>query len=128
MTSRTIRSALTSWRTLTLAIAASTLAAALTAGPVHAQTPDRDGVPALTVNFADLDLSRPAGARILYRRMVQAAAVVCGGKPDPRLLQAREAFNQCVNDSIDRALRQVDAPLVTAAAGRAAPTRLAAHR
>ena len=40
------------------------------AGPI-------DEPPSMTVNFSDLDLSKPVGAKILYQRIQQAARIVC---------------------------------------------------
>jgi UrcA family protein len=60
------------------------------------------------VRFADLDLTRPAGAQELYRRIKHAARNVC------------ETFDRlgydpsCVDQAIARAVADVDAPLLTA--------------
>jgi UrcA family protein len=51
------------------------LAISFMAGAVHAAPLDEP--PSLTVNFSDLDVSKPAGAKVLYRRIQQAARVVC---------------------------------------------------
>ena len=37
-----------------------------------------DDPPTVTVSFADLDLSKPAGAETLYQRIQAAARTVCG--------------------------------------------------
>src|SRR5215472_7842270 len=67
-----------------------------------------DDVPHQVVKFADLDLTRPAGAQELYRRIKYAARDVC------------ETFDrlgydpQCVNQAIAGAVADVGAPLLTA--------------
>jgi UrcA family protein len=63
------------------------------------------------VGFADLDLTRPAGAQELYRRIEHAARDVC--EPlgaDPYSLYAAAT---CRKSSIARAIRDVGAPLLT---------------
>ena len=60
------------------------------------------------VRFTDLDLTRPAGAQELYRRIKYAAHNVCGTFDrlgyDPR----------CADQAIGRAVADVGAPLLTA--------------
>ena len=72
-----------------------------------------DGVPQEVVRFADLDLTRPAGAQELYRRIQHAARDVCeatGTGPYSIALRYRD----CTNQAIARAVTEVDAPLLTA--------------
>ena len=62
------------------------------------------------VRFADLDLTRPAGAQELYRRIAHAAGDVCESLgADP---YAVNAYITCRKGAIARALRDVGAPLV----------------
>ncbi len=100
-------------RLMSVALAAVTLAAA---APVAAQSLD-DAV-SISVRYGDLDISRPAGAEIMLRRIDKAAVQVCGGKPDQRLLDQRAAFEKCRASTIDRSVAALDAPTVSAAAGR----------
>jgi UrcA family protein len=58
-----------------LAIAA--LSAAMFASPAHAQRP----VEQVHVRYADLNLSTPAGARMLAGRISLAARQICGERP-----------------------------------------------
>jgi len=63
-----------------------------------------------TVKFADLDLTRPAGAQELYRRIQQAARDVC----QPNDSAAHLQFSQeCRSSAIARAVVDVGAPLLT---------------
>ena len=63
------------------------------------------------VGFADLDLTRPAGAHELYRRIEHAARDVCeplGADP-----YGLAAYMTCRKSAIARALRDIGAPLLT---------------
>ncbi len=60
------------------------------------------------VSYADLNIQTPEGAKVLYKRIVHAAYVVC---PDYGDLQET---HQCVNKAIARAIKQVDSPALTA--------------
>jgi UrcA family protein len=63
-----------------------------------------------TVRFADLDLTRPAGAHELYRRIQQAARDVC----EPyRLGDIMRSYRLCLSSTIARAVAEVGAPLLT---------------
>ena len=106
-------------RLMSLALAAATLAAA---APVAAQS--LDDTVSISVRYGDLDLGRPAGAEIMLRRIDDAAVQVCGGKPDQRLLDQRAAFEKCRVSTIDRSVAALNAPMVSAAAGR--PNRMVA--
>lgn len=89
----------------TTLIGALTLYATATASLAAAPA---DDVRHQVVRFADLDLTRPAGAQALYRRIKHAARDVC------------ETFDRlgydpsCANRAMARAVADVDAPLLTA--------------
>jgi UrcA family protein len=64
-----------------------------------------------TVKFDDLDLTRTAGAATLYSRLQTAARAVCepaSGGRDAYLLMRR-----CIDQSITRAVGDVNAPALT---------------
>jgi len=109
------------FRTATLLALAS--AAALAAAPAFAQTDA--AAPSMVVRYADLDLSDPAGAHAMLRRIDVAAAEVCGGQPDIRDLGRLTAFQRCRAVAAHRAVSRLDAPLVTAAAQSAGLSTLA---
>jgi UrcA family protein len=74
-----------------------------------------DGVPKELVKFADLDISKPAGAKALYGRIAAAANHVC------RESGSRDAFNwdtfkerRCVDKAIENAVKAVNAPALSA--------------
>ena len=83
----------------------------LLAGAASAAEPPEQ-LPAIHVNFADLNLDHPAGATALYVRIRRAARAVCGS-PDLRDLAAVQRADKCINEAIARAVAQVNAPLVT---------------
>lgn len=68
----------------------------------------------VTVNYTDLDLTSPAGQKVLYSRISNAAEAVCGAADLRRagsLVQASK--NQdCYRDSLSRALSKVNESVV----------------
>ncbi|NOT40709.1 MAG: UrcA family protein [Alphaproteobacteria bacterium] len=97
--------------------AALTLAAFAAGAPANASDVSGGGVPSLDVTFSDLNLANRAGAEVLLRRIRTAASQVCGGDPHistMRDLRAARDFRSCVRTAVDGAVRQVNAPLVTA--------------
>ena len=69
-------------------------------------------VPQQIVKFGDLDVTRPAGAQELYRRITHAARDVCetvsaGGSA------TAIANRLCTDRAIARAVAAVDSPLLT---------------
>jgi UrcA family protein len=101
---------LTAARTLSALI----LTASAMAAPAYARPAD-DPV-SITVSYADLDIGHPAGAAILLRRVQAAAAQACGGAPDIRLLAETAAFERCRREAVNRAVAEVNSPLLTASA------------
>ncbi len=80
----------------------------------------------IEVFYGDLNLANPAGASAMLNRIKHAAIHVCGGAPHALDLQGRKDFRVCVVDATDDAVRQLNAPLVTAFyTGRASDPRLA---
>lgn len=73
------------------------------------------------VSFADLDLSRQEDARILLDRIEKAAYLACGGNPRRHpgygLMPNRteEVFEECRQEAVARAIRDVDAPVLAQA-------------
>jgi UrcA family protein len=68
--------------------------------------------PAKTVKFADLDIQTVEGAKVLYQRIRVAAARVCREVArDPVM---REGAQGCIDEAIDKAVKKVDAPYLTA--------------
>lgn len=65
------------------------------------------------VRFGDLDITKPEGAKILYRRIQFAAQQVCA-PPLSRTLEGSVAERACTRTAIDHAVRQVNSEQLTA--------------
>jgi UrcA family protein len=72
-----------------------------------------DGLPSQRVSYADLDISKPAGAQVLYGRIKAAARHVCAlnGYND---LGSMQWANQCTDRAIDKAVKDVGSPALSA--------------
>jgi UrcA family protein len=90
------------------------LTAALATGAQLAHADDGSAAPTkMLIHYSDLDLSRPAGAMSLYRRLHTAAETVCtplNGQDVGHQLM----FRRCVGDAIARAVTEVDQPALGA--------------
>jgi UrcA family protein len=87
-------------------------AIALCAVQVTASAAD-DGLPSKRVSFADLDISKPAGAKVLYGRIVKAAKEVCQFTSFESL-GTSQMINRCVDHAIDNAVKEVGSPALSA--------------
>jgi UrcA family protein len=64
------------------------------------------------VDYSDLNLAQPAGARVLYQRLVTAAGIVC--EPyDGRELVRVTYHTSCVHEAISAAVADINSPLLT---------------
>jgi len=83
-----------------------------------------EDLPTKTVRFDDLNITETAGAKILYNRIRAAARKVCDvsidGDPILRL-----AAQQCFDKAVDQAVRDVNAPALSALRFGSANVRLA---
>ena len=75
--------------------------------------------PSVTVSYRDLDLSRPADARVLYSRLVRAAVDVCPAAPTYELARFR-AYQHCVTTVLANAVQQVHSAALAQAANAGA--------
>jgi UrcA family protein len=85
--------------------------AACTLQSAWATTESDDQVRTRAVHYADLDLSRPADAAVLYGRIERAASYVCGPISTGDLTRFAR-FRQCKTAALNRALAEVHSPLV----------------
>ena len=81
-----------------------------------------------SVAVGDLDLGRSAGATVALARIQQAARSVCGPVALPVELQKARWRRVCVQHATENAIRDLDAPLVTARYYHTDPARLLAAR
>lgn len=88
------------------------------ATPALAQQPNpiRPAVVSTTIHFTDAELHTVKGAKTAALRIRNAAAFVCGG--DDIIYWRADNFIPCREDTIDRAVADLNAPLVSAALGR----------
>lgn len=95
-------------------------AAAISAsGSARAADAAQPADPTVTVQFKDLDTASPAGARVLLRRIRNAAEAACGYAPDNRDIEARTAFDACYSHAVETSVRTLNLPALTAAASGA---------
>jgi UrcA family protein len=64
----------------------------------------------VVVSYQDLDLSRPADAHALYRRLEHAAAEACQTAPASIDLARHQVWMRCYDGALDSAVLQVRAP------------------
>ena len=79
---------------------------------VTAQAAD-EGLPSKRVSYADLDISKPAGAKVLYGRIVRAAKQVCQFSGF-QSFGAAQMVNRCIDHAIDNAVKDVGSPALSA--------------
>ena len=65
-----------------------------------------DSMPTRIVSYADLDISKPAGAKVLYHRIAAAAQQVC--VLDIKDLGAAQRDRTCIRQAIDTAVKGVN--------------------
>ena len=105
-------------------IATLGVAAALAVGGVASAAGYDTSEPiSVVVRTDDINLHTAAGARLMALRIRNAAAVACGREVEPVALRVSDGFIQCREAAVDRAVLDLDAPMVAEAAGRA-PQRL----
>jgi UrcA family protein len=88
-------------------------AIALCALQVTAQAAD-DALPSRRVSYADLDISKPAGAKVLYGRIARAAKEVCNFSVGYESLGAAQSMHRCVDHAIANAVTDVGSPALSA--------------
>jgi UrcA family protein len=70
-------------------------------------------LPSKRVSYADLDISKPAGAKVLYTRIVKAANDVCRSAGFDSW-GASQTVNRCINQAIEKAVKDVGSPALSA--------------
>jgi UrcA family protein len=96
---------LTLYTALCCAVGTAALGGLATAGAAE------EDLQTKTVRFDDLDITKPAGAKVLYHRIQAAAFEVCRGLSS-REFQLKAKDHACIEQAIDNAVRSVDsAPL-----------------
>ena len=93
---------------LTVASVFAIAAAGLFATGASAAAPDR--IAKVTVNFAELDLDKPAGVKVLYKRLRNASKSVCGGWEAVRI---HSSAKRCYDAALSQAVFDVNKPLLS---------------
>ena len=92
----------------------------------HAQAVSADdNVHQERVSFSDLDLTGPSGAKTLMRRLHRAANDVCGRWETSIGPSSRAAVDTCVSGAVDRSVRQINKPMLSALLEDKAATEVA---
>ncbi|WP_372784168.1 UrcA family protein [Phenylobacterium sp.] len=99
-------------KTLAFALAVVCLGAGFASAHPPVRTPEGEGA-APVLRYADLNLRREPGVRMLVGRIKQAAHAFCGPEPSALSLGEYQRYGACVRESTDAAVRRVNAPLVT---------------
>jgi UrcA family protein len=97
---------LTLYTALCCALGTAALGGLATAGTAE------EDLPTKIVRFDDLDIAKPAGAKVLYHRIQAAAFEVCRG-PSGREFQLMGRDHACIEQAIDAAVRSVDSAALT---------------
>ena len=69
--------------------------------------------PSQTVSYGDLNLKSQAGVATLYQRIKKAAYEVCQIPVGTHQIRIEQEFKACKADAVDRAVGQVNLPLLT---------------
>ncbi|MDP9012702.1 MAG: UrcA family protein [Pseudomonadota bacterium] len=80
--------------------------------------------PSKTVRFSDLDITKSDGAKVLYSRIRAAARNVCELHTGTDAIQ-RLAIKACIDKAVDKAVKDVNAPMLTYLRFGSADLRLA---
>jgi UrcA family protein len=72
-----------------------------------------EGLASERVSYADLDISKPAGAKTLYRRIVAAANRVCSVNTY-MYIPTQKGLRECTDHAIDKAVKDVGSPALSA--------------
>ena len=68
-----------------------------------------------TVRFAELDISKPEGAKVLYKRLQRAAFIVCDNTNSAApYARASVARSECYRTALSNAVAQINSPALTA--------------
>ncbi len=77
----------------------------------------------VVVRTDDVNLHTAAGAQLMALRIRNAAASACGGEVEPVAIRFSDGFVHCREAAVDRAVRDLNAPMVADALDRS-PQRL----
>ena len=105
---------MTSLRGYPLSIYYLILFAGLVSATIAAHASHSNEPRTIAVRFADLKVNTPDGVVAVYNRIERAARQVCGTDDLSGLRLMSDDWQSCVSSSIARAIREVNAPLLSA--------------
>jgi len=94
---------------LTVASAFAIVVAGLLTTNASAETRS-DTIKKVTVNFAELNLDKPEGVKVLYKRLRKASESVCGGW---QAVRTNRTAKRCYNAALSQAVFDVNKPLLS---------------
>jgi UrcA family protein len=110
-------------RTVLVTVAVSSLS--IVSG-LHAANAPADAVPErITVQFADLNLDRPADVAALYERINLAAEQVCQQRALNGAYVISARYGYCVSDTVYKTVARINHPSLTGFSKDRDPTRVA---
>ena len=109
-------------------LAAAALVSGFTVTEAVASPSNDEGVVSRKVAYPDLDISRPQGAKALLHRIRNAASIVCAGGLSQPLQNTSRSYRKCVADAANRAVADVNSPMVTALHSGSVGTEIASNK
>src|SRR5262245_24585105 len=89
---------------ITRKVVAAIFATVVSVPVSFAQVPAKDRlIPSITVGYADLNLAKPEGSRVLYQRLADAARRVCPETGYVTELRQNRDAQHCISDTVERA-------------------------
>jgi UrcA family protein len=79
------------------------------------------------VQYSDLNLDSATGVQTLYQRIQQASRELCGPAPLNRDLEQSDAYNQCMDATVRRAVERMHLPALTNLSQGSETVQYAAH-
>lgn len=64
------------------------------------------------VHYSDINLAEPAGAKVLYERLMKAAGLVCAPFESGELAQ-QKPYRSCVRQAVSAAVADINSPMLT---------------
>ena len=109
-------------------LAAAALVSGFTVTEAVAGPSNDEGIYSRKVAYPDLDISRPQGAKALLYRIRSAASIVCSSGLSQPLRNTSRAYRECVRDASNRAVADVNSPMVTALHNGVVGTEVASNK
>ncbi len=110
------------------ALGAAALASSLACAMPAFAAPETVATRTTTVSYADLDMATAGGAQTLYTRLKSATRMVCSVEKGFTTISTAMDRLRCVQSTLDKAVKDVNRPSLTALHSGGASTDLTAQR